>query len=341
MQVLKSVARTSIMHINNTRHASPRKRTRRVTFFWGSQMKYNKPPLTFEQQVEHLAARGLGIPDKAKASHYLAHLNYYRLRAYWLALEQDPKKHTFKAGTTFDHALDLYVFDRKLRLLLLDAIERIEVSMRTQWAYHLAHQYGPHAYLDIQHFKDPAKHAKSLGTLSEEVWRSEEIFIKHYRDTYTDPTLPPLWAVCEIMTLGQLSRWYENLSKPVDRQAIGRAYRLDERVLRSFFHHLSVVRNLCAHHSRLWNRRFVFTLMLPRRPARLSAYLNPNAPRNLYNTLVLVRYVLALISPKSQWEERLVALLREHPTADPSAMGFPPDWQGLDIWCDGQWEPPA
>jgi abortive infection bacteriophage resistance protein len=125
-------------------------------------MKYNKPPLTIEQQVDRLAARGLAIPDKARAAHYLAHLNYYRLRAYWLPLERDPKQHIFKVGTSFEHVLDLYVFDRKLRLLLLDAIERIEVSLRTQWAYHLAHQYGPHAYLDARHFKDPTKHASGL-----------------------------------------------------------------------------------------------------------------------------------------------------------------------------------
>ena len=303
-------------------------------------MKYNKPPLTIEQQLEQLAARGLAIPDKARAAHYLAHLNYYRLRAYWLPFEQDAKQHTFIDGANFEHALDLYVFDRKLRLLLLDAIERIEVSLRTQWAYHLAHQYGAHAYLDAQRFKDPTKHARSLAALSDEVERNDETFIRHYRETYSDPVLPPIWAVCEILTLGQLSRWYENLAKPADRQAIARTYRLDEKVLTSFFHHLSTVRNHCAHHSRLWNRRFVFTPTLPKRPAGLSAYFNPGAPRNLYNTLVLVRYELAIISPGSLWEERLITLLREHPAVNPAAIGFPEKWQAMDIWHDGNWKLP-
>ncbi len=189
-------------------------------FFLGPEMKYNKPPLNFEQQVEHRAARGLAIPEKTKAAHYLAHLNYYRLRAYWLPLEQDSKLHSFVDGASFQAALDLYVFDRKLRLLLLDAIERIEVSLRTQWAYHLAHQYGPHAYSDPVHFRSPGKHGKSLETLSDEVKRSEETFIRHYLETYSEPPLPPIWAVCEILSLGQLSRWYENLAKPADRQAI-------------------------------------------------------------------------------------------------------------------------
>ena len=244
-------------------------------------------------------------------------------------------------GASFEYALDLYVFDRKLRLLLLDAVERIEVSLRTQWAYHLAHQYGSHAYLEANHFKDPVKYAKTLDGLSNEVDRSDETFIRHYRETYSDPILPPIWAVCEILTLGQLSRWFENLAKPADRQAIVRIYRLDEKVLTSFFHHLSVVRNLCAHHSRLWNRRFVFTLTIPRHPKGLSPYFNQRQPRNLYNTLVLIRYLLAIISPDSQWENRLISLFEEHHAAKPSAMGFPDNWRDMDIWHDDQWKLPG
>lgn len=91
-------------------------------------MKFTKPPLTVDEQIRHLQERGLGIPDPAKAAHYLAHLNYYRLRAYWLPLEADSKQHVFSDGTSFDTAVDLYVFDRKLRLLLLDAIEDSEAA---------------------------------------------------------------------------------------------------------------------------------------------------------------------------------------------------------------------
>lgn len=101
------------------------------------------------------------------------------------------------------------------------------------------------------------------------------------------------------------------------------------------------MRNLCAHHSRLWNRRFVFTPKIPKRPAGLSVYFNPAAPRHLYNTLVLVRFQLAIISPGSLWEERLVALIREHLAVDPGAMGFPLNWQDMDIWHDGHWKLPG
>lgn len=301
-------------------------------------MKFSKPPLTIDAQIEHLKQRGLAISDEARAAHYLTHLNYYRLRAYWLPLEADAKQHVFKDGTNFETALDLYVFDRKLRLLLLDAIERIEVSLRTQWSYHLALKYGAHAYLDVKHFKHAAKHEAALKALADEVNRSDETFIRHYLNTYTEPPLPPIWVVTEILTLGQLSRWYENLAQPADRQAIAKVYGLDETVLTSFFHHLSIIRNLCAHHSRLWNRRFTFIAKLPKRPKELAPCFNLNSPRNIYNTLVLIRYMLAIVSPNSLWEERLVNLLKEHPEVDPVAMGFPEGWAKLAIWCDGSWK---
>ena len=103
-------------------------------------MKFNKPPKTFEEQVDLLIQRGMTIPDRAEALHYLKHLNYYRLRAYWLPFEKNHANHAFKPGTSFSEVLNLYVFDRELRLLVMDAIERIEVSIRTGWAYYLSHR---------------------------------------------------------------------------------------------------------------------------------------------------------------------------------------------------------
>ena len=124
-------------------------------FFLGQEkVKYNKPPTTYEQQIQLLEQRGMLVPDKPSAQHYLSHINYYRLGAYWLPFEADHDNHSFQKGTNFDQVLDLYVFDRELRLLVMDAIERIEVSIRTQWAYHFSHKYGPHALLDEAIFKE-------------------------------------------------------------------------------------------------------------------------------------------------------------------------------------------
>ena len=97
------------------------------------------------------------VPDREQAKHYLRHLNYYRLSGYWLPFEANHNPHTFTPGTNFNQVIDLYVFDRELRLLIMDAVERVEVSVRTPWAYHLSQKYGPHAHLNSYLFSDQRK----------------------------------------------------------------------------------------------------------------------------------------------------------------------------------------
>lgn len=291
---------------------------------------FTKPSTTYDQQVTILRQRGMHVDDEESAKFYLQHLNYYRLSAYWLPFEISHNPHQFHPGTRFEDALNLYVFDRSLRLLALDAIERIEVSVRSQWAYHLAHQHGPHAHLDISLAANPARwHSDSLK-LTQEVQRSDEVFIRHLRATYSE-TLPPVWAVCEVMSLGLLSRWYGNLKPMPTRRAIASIYGLDQKVLGSWLHHLALVRNISAHHGRLWNREFTITPLLPRaKPASLKSQFQP-ASRKLYNALVIILHCMDVVSPNHSWRDRLLTLLDEHkiPVAD---MGFPAHWEKLPIW---------
>ena len=298
-------------------------------------MRYDKPALTVAQQMALLRSRGLVISDEPSAGHWLLHVNYFRLRGYWLPFEQayaPGGEHIFRPGTTFEQVISRYTFDRQLRLLVLDAIERLEVSLRANWAHALALTHGPHAYEAPGLFADQRRHARCLDDLDEELRRSKETFVVHYRRHYTQPARPPVWAACELMTLGQLSKWLGNLRLRQDRRAVAEPYGLDERVLCSFAHHLSYVRNLCAHHARLYNRAFTLTVKLPQRPALLAASLNPRAPRQLYNTLALSQYLMAVVSPGHSWTRRLRELLRHHPDVNPGEMGFPDDWTSRPLW---------
>lgn len=272
------------------------------------------------------------IPDRDYARHYLTHLNYYRLGAYWLPFEADHATHVFKANTHFDEVVSLYVFDRELRLLVMDAIERLEVSIRTQWAYNLSHSYGPHAYLDAAIFKSNNIHQRCMSKLKEELGRSKEVFVSHYKNNYTAPDLPPIWAVVEVMSLGQLSKWVSGLSRGQDRQAIAKSYGIDEIVLTSFLHHLTIVRNICAHHGRLWNRRFGFQAKMPKKPQPLQQSVNQQQAKHLYNTLVMLEHFMNIISPAHHWKARLMALFEKYPVATHKVMGFPDDWQTRPIW---------
>jgi abortive infection bacteriophage resistance protein len=295
-------------------------------------MKYAKPALTFDQQVQLLITRGMVVADPQRAAHYLSHINYYRFAGYVLPFEADHLTHQFRRGTRFDDVLNLYVFDRELRLLVLDAIERIEVSVRTQWAYHFAHVVSPHGYLERANSASIKQLARQLVLISAVMDESKEAFVAHHRTKYTDPDLPPIWVACELLSLGQLSQWYTMLRPMGLRKQIAKAYLMDQQVLQSVLQHLTYVRNICAHHARLWNREFVVTSSLPRKglPLLLAA-IDDRASRQIYNTLCLIVHLMDCINPGHSWRERLVTLLDTH-KADLTAMGFPADWATRDLW---------
>jgi abortive infection bacteriophage resistance protein len=221
-----------------------------------------------------------------------------------------------------------------LRLHLLSAIERIEVAMRGSWAYTLAQRGGPHGYLDAALYSDRRQFHDNLSRLAREVGTSPETYIAHYRDTYDDPAMPPVWMVAEMMSFGQLSRWYSSLDDRALRNAIARPLGLPETVLVPVLKHLATVRNSCAHHARLWNRGFLIRMRLPQKPSALAATLAPpgNGPALLYNSLVLVGFLLRYVDPSSNWIAELRALLATHPTGDLTAMGFPTGWETRALW---------
>ena len=298
---------------------------------------FTKPATTVTQQIAHLQAQGMCISDIGQAEHWLRYVSYYRLSAYWLPFEH-PKGAPgprFIAGTAFDTVVALYDFDRRLRLLVLDAIERIEVAIRGSWAYELAQRFGPHGYLDPAHYLDPQKFQDNLSRLSRDVASSPETYIEHYRQTYSSPAMPPVWMVAEMMSFGQLSRWYSSLRDRALRNAIARPLGLPEVVLVPLVKHLSTIRNSCAHHARLWNRGFLLRMRLPLHPADLATTLEApaaSAPARLYNALVLITYLLKQVAPASSWRDELTALLASHPTNDLAAMGFPSSWQTRPLW---------
>lgn len=301
----------------------------------GEAMKYPKPALSIEDQIAKLRSYGMAFGDAERAAHYLRELNYYRLSGYRLRYESNHATHALQTGTTFEQVLDDYMFDRELKLLVLDAVERLEVSVRTHWAHQLGLRHNnAHAHLDSTLFKQRSQqwsHPAAVAALIGDVERSREIFIRHLRTTY-DELLPPIWAAVEVMTLGQISRWFSNLRHAADRNAIAKGYGLDEALLASFLHHVSIVRNICAHHGRLWDRDIPFKAALPtKHPDALVKSLNKYAPGQIYNTLTILAWVLGRISPNQTWASRVARHVDSHPGAA-AAMGYPADYRTRPIW---------
>lgn len=297
---------------------------------------FSKPSRTIEQQISDLQAKGMLVSDKQLAEHWLQHVSYYRLSIYWLPFEfsKDTAGPRFKPGTQFETAASLYEFDRRLRLLMMDAIERIEVALRGSWAYQLAHSGGPHSYLDASLYSDRSLFHQNFAKLAREVGDSKETFMRHYREKYDTPVMPPVWMASEIMSLGQLSRWFSLLKAPAIRNAISKPFGLHESILVPFFKHLATVRNTCAHHGRLWNRKFLLQFKIPAQPKDLTQTLEaaPPGPAPLYNTIVMVLFLMNAANPGSSWCGRLKKLLSAHPTNDLASMGFPTDWNTRPLW---------
>ena len=295
-------------------------------------MNFSKPAISISDQVALLQRRGMIVCDDSAAEHSLSFLSYYRLRAYWLPFEipaRDENDHAFLQGTTIDAVLMLYKFDRSLRLLVLDAIEQVEVAFRGQWAHHMAMRHGPHGYLEPSLYARQDHHHQAVSKLRGEFNRSRDTFAEHYRNKYTSPELPPIWMAAETISLGQLSKWIRNLKFRSDRKAIADPFRLNERTFTSFCHHVSYVRNICAHHGRLWNKSFTVTMSIPRRPNELAEALEGADPRRLYCTLTILDFLLSTVMPENDWSERVISLVENCALINPEQMGFP---QGRRSW---------
>lgn len=312
--------------------------------FWGWPMHFDKPPLSLADQVALWRSRGLQVADVPRAVRYLDNIGYYRLSAYCLPFEVLPaagerRQHQFIPGTTFEQVLQLYIFDRKLRLLVIEAIERLEVAVRTRWAHAMSLRHGAHAHMDSACFKDPRWHAQNLASLARDMEHSTETFVVHYRATYTSPDLPPIWAVVETMSLGALSHWVKNTRDNVAKQTVANSLGLPTvEVMERVLHVLTPIRNACAHHSRLWNRRL--PMKLPHIKRQASNLVPPESPHHqanyLYNPLALLAVMLNTMNPGTTWAARLVRLLDTELPADRlSAMGFPQDWRTRPVWQEG------
>ncbi|MBT8419662.1 MAG: Abi family protein [Gammaproteobacteria bacterium] len=310
---------------------------------------FNKPAYTIDQHLALLQQRGMEIPDEPRAQHYLANIGYYRLSAYTRTFYQPGSdEHRFVPGTCFDHILDLYVFDRELRLLLLDAIERIEIALRAQLASTFAEHYGPHGYLNPDLFNTRYRHDWLIDKLNSEVQsRQFETFLAHYRRKYTAaPPQPPIWMAVELLSFKEISTLFANLRQPQDTGRIEVHFGWKFPVLRSWFRSLSDLRNLCAHHVRVWNREFGSRPEMPRKTQRpwpqipiaipTGAHTRPeqriNPRRRLYAQLAVIESLIQVACPDSRWAIRLGELLDRHTGPSRPHMGFPSGWEQDPFW---------
>ncbi len=305
-------------------------------------MRYDKPPLSFEQQADVLISRGMQ-GDRALIIERLTTVGYYRLSAYWHPFRKphpsDARQvlNEFKPGCTFDEVWCRYVFDRRLRLLCMDAIERIEVSLRALLATHHSQRYGAFAYVNDSRSVpnlDARKFDDYRADIIKEQTRSKDTFVKHFKTKYGDShSMLPLWMAAEVMAFGTLLTFHRGCD-PGIRAAIAKHYGVHETVFTSWLLALNTVRNICAHHSRLWNRELGIKPKIPERIADWHAPVRVTGDR-VFGTLTICKWSLDRIAPQSGWSGRFRALIAASPTVPIQSMGFPTNWQECPIWKGG------
>lgn len=279
-----------------------------------------------------LLKRGIEAEEDILCKH-LQSINYYRLSGYLYPYRNECDG--YQDGTTLRRILQIYEFDSKLRILILEAIERIEVAVKTQIAYNFSHTYDPFAYKNHKFFPwlSPSKHSSLVENIRRETKRNNKEFIAHFTRKYGDQhDYLPIWMAVEIMTFGQTLTLYRGLDKNL-KEIIAKEYRIRSKIFKSWLLSLNTVRNICAHHSRLWN------ITLGNKPLVPIKRNDPkwHSPVKIQNDkifciLMIIKYILNIINPHNKWGFRLQSLLDRYDKIPLKEMGFPENWEQCPIW---------
>lgn len=285
-------------------------------------MEYKKPVLTIEEQINLLQSRGLIIVDRKNVGKYLKNISYYHLSTYFKHFQNEDD--SFREGKSFDDVLNIYVFDQKLRLLLLDILERIEKSFKCRLVYEMSVKTGnPFWIADPAVFRTEGEYYYRIREILDGLKSSKESCIRHYFTQYGVPEYPPAWMIIETLTFGQCVMIYNQLTFE-NQEVVAMSYGINKRHISNWMYALSSIRNLCAHHARLWNNEFFITLN-QRHGIYRNYFYNGNGNR-LFNYLVVLHVINCKFNPRSSWVVSLKDIIAEH-EINVSHMGFPEDWK--------------
>ncbi|MBU8912058.1 MAG: Abi family protein [Desulfobacterales bacterium] len=311
-----------------------------------------KPHQNYSQLVALLESRGMIIPDSERAKRKLSQIGYYRLSGFWFpcrevkknllgtgilhpGTKQPIRENTFQAGVDFNEIVELYLFDKKLRLLMLDAIERIEIHIRSV----VAHEMGYHDPLAYQNdkFINPKKKntwkdrkTNKIRNLwvewskkqQELIRRSKEDCIKWHK---AERKAIPFWVAVESWDLGNLSKYYSMLRAKYQRKICLRLGISNEKTLENWLHEINILRNRCAHHTRIWNQSSNNSLPVLPIPYFAKLSLDARALKRMYGMICIMWFLVKRIGPSSHWLETVSLLINSKPSIDCcplTAMGF-------------------
>ena len=283
---------------------------------------------TIQEQLEILRSRGLTINDELEAMDFLRHNNYYRISGYSLTLR---KNDVFSEFATFQNIVDIYNFDHELRHIILQYLEIIEVQMKSVYAYEFTKVHGPTGYLDGSFFTNNTKHKEILDKVEQQKKRRlpHEAYLKHFvNDLHQDI---PLWAYVDLFTISDISFLY-SISEQSIKDAVASTFGLTmskgASILESYMHSMTIIRNLCAHGSRIYNRLFEQKPSLNKKEKALLIKNNKGEIDNahFYGFLLIMRRLLPA-DTFNEMKQSIIALTKKYPFVRMDYYGFRNDWQ--------------
>ncbi len=285
-----------------------------------------KDPRTIKQQIDLLKSRNMLFRHEEQANHFLANISYYRLKGYWWEMQDDKINHNFADGSCFENVIYLYNFDRNFRLIVFNAIERIEIALRTKMIYHLSLNYGAEWYLESFLFSN--KHY--FSDFKKKIYSELKHYLNHPKEN------PESWKALEILTLGSLSKLYRNINHQLpEKNIIAKEFGLyNQKYLSSWLITITLIRNIIAHHGRLWNRVIINKHDWPNQSVKPILNYIPNnyQRRKVFPILSAILYLCNFISPGHHIKQEILALFEKFSHVPLYKMGFPKEWEVQPIW---------
>ncbi|WP_404909737.1 Abi family protein [Paenochrobactrum sp. BZR 201-1] len=312
-----------------------------------------KPFKSYADLCTLLEARGMTTANRNRMERKLAQVGYYRLSGFWYPCRRfkvDDYGQTvicnvtnaplrdddFTENTTFEKVFDLYLFDKKLRIALLDAIERIEVQVRSiiahEMGYHDPLAYQNSSFINPKQTKNFIKKDGSIGNIysdwiarqNSQVGRSKEDYILWHR---SNGIVMPFWVVIEAWDLGTISKYFEILKASHQNRICRRLNISSPKILVSWLKEINILRNRCAHHARVWNQRQSSALVVPNGdPYFQKISLTTDGLNRIYGMIAVIWYLVRQIGPNSHWLLEVADIVNKKPdipTCPFSSMGLP------------------
>lgn len=284
---------------------------------------------TIPEQIRLLKSRGLQIPDEKFAASFLLDNNYYRISGYSLTLRNNDN---FYKNATFQNIVDIYNFDHEMRHILLKYIEQIEVKLKSVLTHEFSKEYGPFGYLNPDNFTDTAKHrvilAKSESLKAQRT--PHEAYLKHFIVDLKSQV--PMWAYVELYSISDISILYKISQENIKRQ-VSAVFNIPEshyKLLEKFMHSMTILRNLCAHGSRIYNRLFEQKPRLSKNELKLLRTRPDGSVDNahLFSFILVTR---RLLNPDQfrNLTDNIIELSEKYPFVSLTYYGFPENWSTI------------